>query len=143
MAQAANYATLVDMGVAVVIDHTIIFVVSLVIFVPAGLLAGLFGGQIFFIFGPGLLLEALLWILYFTYFEGTAGQTPGKQLLGIKVIDEVTQKPVEMGRAFIRNLLRIIDELPLLYIIGIILVEVEPKKKRLGDMLANTIVVKA
>jgi uncharacterized RDD family membrane protein YckC len=131
------------MGVAVVIDHTIIFVVSLVIFVPAGLLAGLFGGQIFFIFGPGLLLEALLWILYFTYFEGTAGQTPGKQLLGIKVIDEVTQKPVEMGRAFIRNLLRIIDELPLLYIIGIILVEVEPKKKRLGDMLANTIVVKA
>jgi uncharacterized RDD family membrane protein YckC len=43
----------------------------------------------------------------------------------------------------VRNLLRIIDHLPTLYILGIILIAATDKKQRLGDMLGKTLVVKA
>ncbi len=108
----ANYATLVDRGFAVIIDHIILFVISLIIILPLGLLGAVFGGAGFFFFGPVILLGWVVWILYFTFFEGTTGQTPGKQLLNIKTVDELTQKPVDMARSFIRNLLRIIDWCP-------------------------------
>ncbi len=84
----------------------------------------------------------MLWLLYFSYFEGTTGQTFRKSMVGIKVVDQTTQRPIDMGRALIRNILRIIDWLPFFYRLGFILVAVEEKKKRLGDMAANTIVIK-
>jgi uncharacterized RDD family membrane protein YckC len=84
----------------------------------------------------------LLWLVYFTYFEGTSGQTIGKKFSHIKVIKENGSK-CDFGSALVRNILRIIDHLPFLYILGIILVAVTEKKQRLGDMLAKTIVVKA
>jgi uncharacterized RDD family membrane protein YckC len=138
-----NYASVGDRFVAVLIDHIILAFVSLAFVIPAfilGAFAFSFGFALFF--GPLILLDFLLWLLYFSYFEGTTGQTFGKSLVGIKVVDEATQRPIDMGRALIRNLLRIIDWLPFFYILGFILVEVEEKKKRLGDMAANTVVVK-
>ena len=138
-----NYASVGDRFVAVLIDHIILAFVSLAFVIPAfilGAFAFSFGFGLFF--GPLILLDFLLWLLYFSYFEGTTGQTFGKSMVGIKVVDETTQRPIDMGRAMIRNLLRIIDWLPFFYILGFILVEVEEKKKRLGDMAANTIVVK-
>ncbi len=85
----------------------------------------------------------MLALLYFTFFEGTTGQTLGKQAVSIKALDEVSKKPVNMERALLRNILRIIDWFPFFYLIGFILVETQPQKKRLGDTLARTIVVKA
>ena len=140
---AGNYASIGDRFVAVLIDHIILAFVSLVFVIPAlilGAFTARFGFDIFF--GPLILLDFLLWLLYFSYFEGTTGQTFGKSMLGIQVVDETTRRPIDMGRALISNLLRIIDWLPFFYILGFILVEVEEKKKRLGDMVANTIVVK-
>ena len=93
-------------------------------------------------FGGLFLLEFLLWLIYFTYFEGSSGQTIGKRLMHIKVVKENGAK-CDYGSALVRNLLRIIDHLPTLYILGIILIAVTDKKQRLGDMLAKTIVVKA
>jgi uncharacterized RDD family membrane protein YckC len=84
----------------------------------------------------------LLWLIYFTYFEGTSGQTIGKKFTHIRVIKENGSR-CDFGSALIRNLLRIIDHLPFLYILGIILIAATEKKQRLGDMLAKTIVVKA
>lgn len=84
----------------------------------------------------------LLWLVYFTYFEGTSGQTIGKKLTHIKVIKENGSK-CDFGSALVRNILRIIDHLPFLYILGIILIAATDKKQRLGDMLAKTLVVKA
>ncbi len=136
-----NYAGVAERAVAVIIDSIILFIVSLFIIVPIGLLGAIFG--LGFFFSPAILLFFFLGIFYFSYFEGTSGQTPGKQLLGIRVVDETTRRPVDMGRAFIRNILRIIDELPFLYLLGFILVEVDQRKRRLGDMAANTIVVRA
>jgi len=84
----------------------------------------------------------LLWLIYFTYFEGTSGQTIGKKFTHIKVIKESGAR-CDIGSALIRNILRIVDHLPFLYILGIILIAATEKRQRLGDMLARTIVVKA
>jgi uncharacterized RDD family membrane protein YckC len=83
----------------------------------------------------------LLWLVYFTYFEGTSGQTIGKSLTHLKVVKEDGSK-CDFGSAFVRNILRIVDHLPFLYILGIILIAATDKRQRLGDMLAKTIVVK-
>jgi uncharacterized RDD family membrane protein YckC len=84
----------------------------------------------------------LLWLVYFTYFEATSGQTIGKRFVHIKVIKEDGSK-CDFGSALVRNLLRIVDYLPFLYILGIILIAATDKKQRLGDMLGKTIVTKA
>ena len=136
----ARYAEILDRFVAALVDYIIIAIVSFIILIPFGFAA--FAGGFFFLFGPLFLIEILLWLVYFTYFEGTSGQTFGKQLAHIKVVDERSGAAVDMGRAFIRSLLRIIDELPFLYIIGLILVAVTPNRQRLGDMAAHTVVVK-
>jgi len=140
----ANLATSGDRAVAVIVDTIILLVASLVFALPIGLL-GAFGVGFFpsFFFGAFTLLWWLAWLVYFSFFEGTSGQTLGKQAVGIRVVDEGTQKPPTIEQALFRNILRIIDWLPFLYIIGFILVETQPNKKRLGDIVAKTIVVKA
>ncbi len=83
----------------------------------------------------------ILWLAYFTYFEGTSGQTIGKKLTNIKVIKEDGSN-CDLGSALVRNILRIVDHLPFLYILGMILIAISEKKQRVGDMLAKTMVVK-
>jgi uncharacterized RDD family membrane protein YckC len=144
----SNLATLGDRVVALIIDTIIIFLISLVILIPL-LVIGFFGGSFafsfpfFFFVGPIVLATWLLPLFYFTYFESTSGQTPGKQLAHIRTVDEKTLKPLDFGRSLVRNLLRIIDSLPFFYIVGLILVASTEKRQRIGDMAAASIVIKA
>lgn len=69
------------------------------------------------------------------------GQTPGKRLLRLRVIDEQGLK-LQFGQVVIRNLLRVVDSLPLLYLTGGISSLVTQKCQRLGDLAAGTIVVR-
>ena len=79
---------------------------------------------------------------YFTFFEGLRnGQTPGKRRLGIRVVSD-TGHAVTFGAAVARNLLRIADFMPPPYLIGAILVALHPRGKRLGDLVAGTVVVR-
>ncbi|MFZ3147899.1 MAG: RDD family protein [Methanothrix sp.] len=87
------------------------------------------------------LLYFVIYVGYFTLLEGSKGQTIGKMVTKIKVIGE-DGKPIDMNRALIRNILRIIDGL-FAYLIGAILIWRSDKKQRLGDNIAKTIVVKA
>jgi len=50
--------------------------------------------------------------------------------------------PIGWSESIIRNLLRIVDALPTLYLLGAILVLVTDDEQRLGDIAANTVVVK-
>ena len=79
---------------------------------------------------------------YFILFEALRrGQTPGKRIAGIRVVMD-TGHPVTPGAAVARNLLRIADFLPPPYLIGTLLVAFHPRGKRLGDMVAGTIVTR-
>jgi uncharacterized RDD family membrane protein YckC len=83
-----------------------------------------------------------LWNGYFMLFEGLrGGQTPGKRLVGIRVVRD-TGHPVTPGAAALRNLLRIGDALPPPYLLGLALIAFHPRGKRLGDLVAGTVVVR-
>ncbi len=90
----------------------------------------------------GLLVVFLFFWGYFIIFElAWNGQTPGKKALGIKVVLE-DGRPVTFMASFLRNILRVADFLPLSYAVGIISIFVHAGEKRLGDMVAGTLVVK-
>jgi len=85
-------------------------------------------------------IPSLLTFAYYVLFEGWFGGTLGKLILGMRVVDK-TGKRAGIGRAFLRNLLRILDFLPVAYLLGIIMVAASSTKQRLGDRLAGTYVV--
>ena len=69
------------------------------------------------------------------------GQTVGKKLLGLRVIQ---RSGVRIGfhHAALRNLARPVDRLPLLYLVGGVTALLSGSHQRLGDMLAGTLVVR-
>jgi len=67
------------------------------------------------------------------------GQTLGKRLLGLRVIDAQGLR-LQLSQIAIRNLLRAVDALPLLYLIGGSASLVSRYGQRLGDLAANTVV---
>jgi len=69
------------------------------------------------------------------------GQTLGKRLLKIRVMDEQGLQ-LTFSQIAIRNLLRFVDSLPLAYMIGGLAALISPKFQRLGDLAANTIVIR-
>ena len=87
-----------------------------------------------------IIVFAINWGYFFAleYFFG--GKTLGKKLIGIRVIQE-NGHSVTLLSSLIRNLLRIIDILPTSYFLGMVFIFFNSKHKRLGDMVAGTIVV--
>lgn len=78
---------------------------------------------------------------YFAFFEIIwKGQTPGKRIAGIRVIKD-SGRPVDALSAILRNLLRGIDLLPLMYATGITCMILNRHSRRLGDLVAGTVVV--
>lgn len=78
---------------------------------------------------------------YFMLFESIwNGQTPGKRLTHIRAIKDSGQ-PINAIDAVGRNLLRLVDQLPFAYGIGVLCVWISPQSKRLGDYIAGTVVV--
>ncbi len=67
------------------------------------------------------------------------GQTPGKRLLGIHVV-RADGSPAGLVESLLRNVARAV-ETPLLYAPGVLLVALTPRRQRLGDLLAGTLVV--
>ena len=68
------------------------------------------------------------------------GQTLGKRLLRLRVND-VNGLQLQFSQIVIRNLLRFVDSLPALYLVGGLTCLLSPRAQRLGDIVANTIVV--
>lgn len=67
------------------------------------------------------------------------GQTLGKRVLGLRVIDAQGLR-LQLPQVALRNLMRAVDMLPLLYLVGGIACLVSRKAQRLGDLAANTVV---
>lgn len=69
------------------------------------------------------------------------GQTLGKRLLRLRVMDAQGLQ-LQFSQVVIRNLLRAVDGLPMAYLVGGIACLVSQRAQRLGDLAANTIVVR-
>lgn len=90
--------------------------------------------------GAVLVGFALFWG-YFMFWETVwDGRTPGKKLAGIRVLRD-SGHPVDFRTAFVRNILRYVDFLPVGYGVGAVVMFLSGDSKRLGDYAAGTIVV--
>ena len=72
---------------------------------------------------------------------GWRGQTVGKKLLRLRVVDAEGLR-LQFNQIVTRNLLRFVDSLPLLYFVGGLVSWFDAKNRRLGDLAANTIVIR-
>jgi uncharacterized RDD family membrane protein YckC len=92
----------------------------------------------------GAMAGAAVWLLLilvaFSVGEGRWGVTPGKWATGIRVVGN-DLRPCGLGRAFVRNLLKMIDGF-FNYLVGILMVAFTPQWQRLGDLAARTIVIR-
>ena len=69
------------------------------------------------------------------------GRTAGKWVVGIRVLSDDGLR-IDFVQSVIRNLVRILDMLPLMYLVGGTAALIDGDRRRLGDIAAGTIVVK-
>jgi uncharacterized RDD family membrane protein YckC len=90
------------------------------------------------------LMTLALFIVYIGYglaFEWLwRGQTLGKRLVGLRVVDADGLR-LQFHQVLLRNLLRMVDALPLFYFFGGMACLLSRRAQRLGDLAANTVVV--
>ena len=93
-------------------------------------------------YGLYLLISFLVMFFYYIIFEaGKRGASPGKRVMGLRVVD-TSGAPITFGQAFLRNMLRFADSMPIpSYGFGLLSTLLSKRFQRLGDLLANTVVV--
>src|SRR4051812_32092180 len=112
--------------VAALIDGAMSFAVGLVL---GGILRGTGNG-----------IGTLIGLAYYIYFEGSpSGQTVGKRVMGIRVIDFDTGGTIGYGRAAIRYFARILSAIPCL--LGFFWMLWDPQSQTWHDKLAGSVVV--
>ena len=101
---------------------------------------------------PGLRPRAALFIwipaaaIYFLYHPlielMLRGQSPGKRIAGVRIVGPDGRTPGH-GAVLIRNVFRLIDSLPLFYMVGLVSCIVTQDHLRIGDIAAGTRLVHA
>jgi uncharacterized RDD family membrane protein YckC len=89
----------------------------------------------------GLVGFFLLWGYYIFFELAWNGQSPGKRWVGLRVI-RTDGTPITLSETVIRNLVRLVDFLPLAYGVGVVSMFIDPRSRRLGDLAAGTLVVR-
>jgi uncharacterized RDD family membrane protein YckC len=137
-------------GAAVIVDTVIQYLGLLVLLVAltsAAVVSSVIqetrgAGGTALVVGLAALLVFLVMFGYFMLFEIVwNGQTPGKRMLGLRVIRE-NGYPIRPVDSVIRNLIRVVDWLPLAYGVGVLTMLLNNRSKRLGDFASGTIVVR-
>lgn len=128
---AALLDTLIQLGIGIV--------ASLVALVFAA--TPLTGGSSTWVLAILIFVYFLIMWGYYAIFETLwKGQTPGKRWAGIRVIKE-SGRPINAYEAIARNFVRFVDYLPGFYGIGVVTMLLNHKNRRLGDLVAGTLVV--
>ena len=83
----------------------------------------------------------LLFWGYFTLFEAFwDGRTPGKRIAKIRVIQR-SGRGIGLLESMTRNLLRLVDQFPFIYAVGVVSIFLTRDHQRLGDLAADTLVI--
>jgi uncharacterized RDD family membrane protein YckC len=86
---------------------------------------------------PGL----LAYLLYHPVLEvAMRGRTPGKRMAGVRLVTREGDIP-GVGALVLRNLFRLIDSMPFIYLVGLITVVLTEQHVRVGDLAAGTLLV--
>jgi uncharacterized RDD family membrane protein YckC len=139
---------------AFLIDGAILYFVSLILFLIGLLVLGIKGDMTGRVLSSikdpaqGMGLVAFLYIavslfagmVYFTGFHGIAGRTPGKMLLGLRVI-QVSGDPITPGTAFLRWVGYLISGQ--IFCLGFLWVAFDGRKQGWHDKIAATLVIRS
>jgi uncharacterized RDD family membrane protein YckC len=88
-----------------------------------------------------LLLFSFQWG-YFNFFEWLwNGQSPGKRVMSLRVI-RTNGSPISWSDVFLRNLVRPLDTFLSLGLVGVLMIFVSKRSQRLGDLMAQTLVIR-
>jgi uncharacterized RDD family membrane protein YckC len=115
------------------------FVAALLDSIILGVVGGILGAVLSSNDNSATLVGVLLGIAYYTYFEGSTGQTLGKKALGIRVISLEGGGSIGYGRAFIRYIGRIVSGIVLL--LGYLWMLWDKEKQTWHDKFAGSVVV--
>ena len=91
---------------------------------------------------PICLVFLFIIFAYFIFMEAYVGWTVGKRILGMRVVDVAGDK-IGLSKSLLRNLLRLVDGLPALNILGIVLIACSAEGQRFGDRVAKTYVIRS
>jgi len=84
---------------------------------------------------------AAIYFLYHPVLEVVMrGRTPGKRVAGARIVTQEGTTP-GTGPLLIRNLFRIVDSLPMLYVVGLVCCLLSAQRVRIGDLAAGTVLV--
>jgi uncharacterized RDD family membrane protein YckC len=111
-----------------------IYIVGIIVAAILGKIAGVLGGLVLLI----TWLAALATAFYTLYLEGE-GQSPGKAIMGIRVINEQTGNKIGGGMGIARQFVHVIDALPCY--IGFLFPLWDAKRQTFADKILNTVVV--
>ena len=118
---------------------------GLIILVILLRLTGLFNGLPLSGQWIAALLIAFTFLAHFGYFTAFEilwrGQTPGKRMMHLRVVKD-SGRTLSASESILRNLMRIADQLPALYAVGMVSALLTSQNQRLGDLLAGSIVVR-
>ena len=104
-----------------------------------GLVIGIAGGSDPAGLVAAVLIGGLLGVLYFLFKDSFSGTSLGKATTGLRVVDATSLQPIGPGQSFARNWIFLIPMFPL---VELIVANVREDKRRLGDLMANTIVLR-
>jgi uncharacterized RDD family membrane protein YckC len=88
----------------------------------------------------GMVAFAFFWGYYIFFEVIWNGQSPGKRWVGLRVL-RTDGTPITLVESIVRNLIRLIDFLPVYYGVGVVTMFINDKSRRLGDLAAGTLVV--
>ncbi len=81
------------------------------------------------------------WIYHVGFEVRREGRTPGKAMLALRVVD-ARGLPLSLEQSFVRNVGRVLDFMPVFYGVGGLVALLDRDGRRLGDLLADTLVVR-
>ena len=122
-------STLIDGAIttAVLIAGLILAFILGLISSALGVLVGLLG-----------YLVSIAASFYFIYLTGACGQSPGKKLMGIKVVNEETGQVIGGGMGIVRGLAHFVDGI---FFIGYLFPLWDPKRQTFADKIMKTVVL--
>jgi uncharacterized RDD family membrane protein YckC len=134
---------------AFVIDWHIRLVLAL-----AWLVVGsfLYLGRVALLQSPGTAWDEgyVMWVLlpmsaiYFLYHPvleiAMRGSTPGKRMAGVRIVTRTGDIPGP-GALLLRNVFRLIDSMPFIYLVGLVCVILTEQHVRIGDLAAGTLLI--
>lgn len=134
---------------AALLDALVVIVAFLTVTIVGGIVAAYINSQTDITGDANEVLLALYLVLLFAgvfgYFAGLEllwnGQTVGKRALGIRVLRD-DGSPVDTASVLARTVVRLIDFLPVGYLVGLVSMVADGRGRRLGDIVGGTIVVR-